>query len=1387
MAIPPFPSQDLAKLVLGYLAEEQLMTAYDEFLQASPYLDALGNEYDRIFMTSLKNILAEYRAVKIFVETCKPVQLRKRLFQCHNLLDLVKYLIQHIDANKIHEHNETKQGVDRVQNSYSCEVCKSPNHICSCKRNQYSLQTKHEASNIENCIETTTLSDLPGTTGSTKNIQIAENMGQDLNQSKVLSDTSSTHSDIKNSTITSVVQSYPTNIIPKENQVKNSNALDLKQKEEFNIILNQVCHKNNSQSNSEISTIAQNKKLFSDDYKSFVTGVNGGESTSADIPDSSTSENIHAQKCVSTNTQSITNTTKENVKQTRTQYLLKVANVKNQTNEVVSINTVTNCSRTISNTDEKKIKILSDIKVDNSYANEVVGTLKMPTVLKNATSTPLLQMQTIVINGTPVFKQNLIGQPHNFTKDEIMAMPTIILAPDTGDPPTTKEQALPSSTIQQPNNIVITDSDRQLGPLTIDITDSSNDNNTDCDKVDIIEPNQITECVSSGHKIIDITSASAPKDNTTSITTEASTPQVMPMIRKSSSTPRRTSHVRVLDFTTPRRILTETINKCVPSTTTKEVDIVINTSPNNTYRATNQIFQDGRNTPEVISGPTKENTVQRKIFTKRKNWDTDLRALIRNQEEEISLPKPKHKIKTPKIQTSKKEQADKTNKRKSTKKKSTANDNLEPEPELLNKSNSNKKEVLVKPTINIIAGEGLNSSSNNLKKDKKSSIENADTPEMERMSIQNEIGSKLNISDLLETPYKQVLYDIQMETPRFLGPDLPDDPMSDVKIMNIPTPRFLNAPTPSTYSSRPTDYSSGGSYYKPDDQDYMRITDDMDCPVSSSVVKPVQPEVRKNISSLNDNGNKIINEKIEKRSRPIRQCRKNVSYRNSSLNTITKGRDEKNSDSLSDDNSDFMCTPLKDIKNKDNKTKMNNKSDKKKSMKYKSPLKKEMSKSFMKIRPRKPTPVKKDGKRKTKTPSSLKADKKKKCTKQANEVNITPIAVPIPTKSRRKSSTPRKIHCTKTFNLESSNHGYTEIITKRKDIVAVSKVITNDSDTEQLHALHWSDDGSQEAKLKETQSSSGNEIEDINKIQEYIKTTTHKADSVECDENLHIDLVERGFDLETAKIIERELLDTSPQKKDVGVKNIVLVEKFVDSKKISIPHGDKNLSAVIPVVLESDCSANNSLQIVAEDEDDGDEIELSVHESHEKSSNYFHISYDDIKEDICNKKELAKLKDKFSMEVCLDDDLSIRLRATSYTLLFDRDPEPDALYQYETEMAVRSITNVEKLYTPIKESIKAQCYEIFDSTLTSLDTPLKAHSPKRKEADKTVSEMVSDVDKVEPNEKNDRKKRKRTSSDNLSDDTLTESKKNKTESKYLLSANIKNIDIESVLTKLHGS
>lgn len=77
--------------------------------------------------------------------------------------------------------------------------------------------------------------------------------------------------------------------------------------------------------------------------------------------------------------------------------------------------------------DDQKITILSDIKVDNTFNNNV----KMPPVLKSATSTPLLQFQTILINGTPAYKQNTNNTNLNYTKDEIMAMPTLFVVSAT--------------------------------------------------------------------------------------------------------------------------------------------------------------------------------------------------------------------------------------------------------------------------------------------------------------------------------------------------------------------------------------------------------------------------------------------------------------------------------------------------------------------------------------------------------------------------------------------------------------------------------------------------------------------------------------------------------------------------------------------------------------------------------------------------------------------------------------------------------------------------------------------------------------------------------------------------------------------------------------------
>lgn len=76
--------------------------------------------------------------------------------------------------------------------------------------------------------------------------------------------------------------------------------------------------------------------------------------------------------------------------------------------------------------DDQKVKILSDVKVTNKKK-----TLKNATSTP-VTSTPLVQMQTIVINGNSAYNRTPVVTKHIYTKDEIMAMPTLIVVPASG-------------------------------------------------------------------------------------------------------------------------------------------------------------------------------------------------------------------------------------------------------------------------------------------------------------------------------------------------------------------------------------------------------------------------------------------------------------------------------------------------------------------------------------------------------------------------------------------------------------------------------------------------------------------------------------------------------------------------------------------------------------------------------------------------------------------------------------------------------------------------------------------------------------------------------------------------------------------------------------------
>ncbi|KPJ19492.1 hypothetical protein RR48_11119 [Papilio machaon] len=1440
MAIPPFPSQDLAKLVLGYLAEEQLMTAYDEFLQASPYLDALRNEYDRILMTSLKHILAEYRAVKIYVETCKPFALRKKLLQCYNLLEMVKFLIQNVDINKL---NEQEQSFEKSSFTKNVNIVPPSNPVQPSPQSSSQI----ENSTLDSSVEATSLEDLPG------NSTIKKKTSKALD-----TETKNSHPNVDCQNKVCPMSPANVNTTPLLDEVKNAtvnpqtgpnvdlmkcNKSESVQKiEEFNNILDYVCKNGNAEQNTYTVTnnvTNQNQRLSTaGTFQDFATGIyNSG---SVHVSYSNTTSDNNAQAPLIRNTSNtyvnIGGLTKEEL-MSKGHLVLTVDSSKNSQGLpliTTSSPTITQANKKMDTRkrEENKIKILSDVIVDKSYES-LSGKHKMPPVLSNATSTPF-QMPNILINGTPAYKNNVKSQclaKFKYTTDEIMAMPTIILVPASvsGTPATSTDSGTVAPLSMDPKPLTVTSSSSQdlLKPLLIDVTSpvieppvSSNIATSEQNNIQSIEQNLIKTVESTEHVL-------KSKDNTINTTTNSTlpkttTPQGLLPNRKSSSTPRRNSHVRVLDFTTPRRILTETINEQSPERNCsentecneavpppcKEPKIQIdNTVPEKVTSIENT------ECPKLKTNVAKEN----KVITK-KNWDADIRAAAVCGINTPVKPIPKQKNK-PKEKATKKKNSDKvknskkiankdTSKEKKKKDKSDSRDYTENDVK-----KSEKAPPVVKANVNIRSDKNIVEDKKiieekNIVEDKKivgtkniiddkkiddkkttddknpitfyGSTEQTDTPENERIALQNVIGAKLNISDLLETPYKQVLYDIQMDTPKFLGTDLPDEPMSEVKIMSIPTPRFLrdsnekNSTPSCCYSSRPTDYSSGGSYYKPDDQDFIICTDVPESPLrqeeniksNNDITSTKQPEV--------DNEK---NNKENKSGRPVRQCTKNVSY-NPLL--LGKGMPLKsyaqscvpNDDSPDDNASDNRVSSKssKDTTVKEKRKQDTNKS-KKSVKKIKSPIKRDTPKTFMKIKPRRTTPTKEILGGKSRKTSESSNKQKKTNSKERNE-NLTPVTASIPTKSRRKSSTPRKLHCTKTFNSESSDHTSPETDKPKQDKSQEDRARSHESDVEQM-PLRWSDDGSQEKALKNKQlkhdSLSVTETDDISKIKEYIETcATEKSEIKDGEGSLHIDLIKRGFDVETAKKLERDLLDSPCAKRETDVPT-----EFIEIKT----HVSESITG---------SGDSYSLKIEDGDDDEDEEIELSIHECNEDTVNYIHYEYEDGDEKVSRPQ--SKLKDNYSMEICVDDGVTIRLRATTFSVLLDQDPqEMEVKYNYkETAMAVSSISNFDKLYTPLKDH-KAQMYDIFDSTLTSLDTPLKIRNSISPDCERNnVTEISLEVEKVEYVEKTDLKKRKRLQSGS-SEESINCNKKTKRDTQYLLNTtNIQNIDIESVLSKLHG-
>lgn len=173
---------------------------------------------------------------------------------------------------------------------------------------------------------------------------------------------------------------------------------------------------------------------------------------------------------------------------------------------------------------------------------------------------------------------------------------------------------------------------------------------------------------------------------------------------------------------------------------------------------------------------------------KKRDWDADLRALVAGSQQPLkqrifspsSKSKPKQKI-IKKCMIEKENvknktivnTAEKTRKKSSVKSNDSVNNKLQKKkdkPETVERPEENVPSPTVSPLGIIQYARERPACEPEKLKDKSNDEDRIVTPEVERLSLRNEIGGKLNISDILETPYKQALYEIQMETPRFLGP-----------------------------------------------------------------------------------------------------------------------------------------------------------------------------------------------------------------------------------------------------------------------------------------------------------------------------------------------------------------------------------------------------------------------------------------------------------------------------------------------------------------------------------------------------------------------------------------------------------------------------------------
>ncbi|XP_050508736.1 uncharacterized protein LOC114341356 [Diabrotica virgifera virgifera] len=314
------------------------------------------------------------------------------------------------------------------------------------------------------------------------------------------------------------------------------------------------------------------------------------------------------------------------------------------------------------------------------------------------------------------------------------------------------------------------------------------------------------------------------------------------------STPKSASHVRNLDFSSP-----PVTNKQRPSSPSKSV-------PSQKTQATKDLFKTTETSEKGQAAkdlcPTtetaqkkqtlKDNLKPTKSKTDTQTWDSALRATVPEKLDKTPVRRGRRKgkkvVKKAKLNSTTEEEALQLEQAIKTPVKKTG------ETEILEENNENELETIENQNIlntqvkTILSPSKLNNTTKNILEPNKTDVTKYVTPENNKPTTSWPIKANRNIMPMLETPVKVSLpttpgistpLDINFSvmsstsTPftKMLEANLD---MKGLDIGSIPTPLPITPGMPpftpsmdlcSPYSNRPTDYSTGSSYYQPSDNE----------------------------------------------------------------------------------------------------------------------------------------------------------------------------------------------------------------------------------------------------------------------------------------------------------------------------------------------------------------------------------------------------------------------------------------------------------------------------------------------------------------------------------------------------------------------------------------